>query len=456
VITKKDERKSPVSFVVEVASPPSGCEAVEGDPCPYSMDEVTIEINVIARGPNGGVDTDFDDTVMVSLVPSGILPREGQDVHTLPDGTKALAVPLTAGQATNVPVSFKAAFGSVQLFAEDLGYRPMLVTNECRANGVGCPACYGYEVLPSGCLKPDDDNPHAGYGAAGVTRDMVFDYPTIADTQRVEDTPDAIDYSPLAGFRVHIDGNHPSEFADLSDCVSGGVTRELMVVTAVTADGFYVTDVCNNGGPVHAPDTWRDFGSIFSFNFHAPEDLETGDCIEWLQGGSNDFYGFTELKNPAWSPPACLEGSEGCQPACLDFLPEPLVLDAQTLGDDYSMEMLEGSLVAVQGGTIGMAESCDFNGNGQIDFEDAAEKQCKYDCDDDPGCWLLESYRDYFQFTVSIGNAEIAVVTRGVVAFEPLEHQGETLQYVAGTIKHLSFGGPPWIMSPRNEDDFEL
>lgn len=457
VTTKRDDRVTPVSFVVEVVSEPVSCGATDDDPCPYSMDTVTFEINIIALNPGGAPDDTFNNTVLLSLVPTGILPRANQNVYDLPDGTSALAVPMENGRAESVPVTFKAAFGRVAFFVEDLGYNPINITNECHINGIGCPACWGYDVLPAGCLQVDDDNPLSGHGAAGVSRDLVFENPTVAETQWVENTGDAIDYSPLEGFRVTVDADSPLDLEDFGDCIDGqGNIRELLVVTAVTADGFYVTDVCNNGGPVHAADTWRDFGSIFAFNFHAPDDLQTGDCITWLQGGSNDFYGFTELKNPAWSNPVCAEGQQGCQIACLDFLPEPRVLDAQTLNDPYAMEMLESSVVAVEGGIIGMVESCDFNGNGQIDYDHDEEKQCNYDCQDDPQCWLLESYRDYFQFTVSIGSAEIAVVTRGVVAFDPLEHQGETITRVAGTVKHLSFGGPPWILNPRDEDDFQL
>ena len=61
-----------------------------------------------------------------------------------------------------------------------------------------------------------------------------------------------------------------------------------------------------------------------------------------------------------------------------------------------------------------------------------------------------------FWNTVNLGGAEIAVVTRGVVTFDPLMHQGQTIGYIAGTLKHLSFGGPPWILQPRDEDDFQL
>lgn len=457
-VTKENNiQTTPVSFAIEVVSTPTQCDALEESPCPFSMDTVTFHVDITAINSRGAPDTSYNDTVLLSLVPSGILPREGEGVYTLPDGRKAVAVPMTNGRATDVPITFKAAFGKVQFIVEDMGYRPIQITNDCQINGTGCPACWGEGVLAQGCFQADDDNPKPGQGGAGVSKTLHFLNPTVADVQYVEDTPDAIETSPLGGFRVTVDGVSPNDLTDMSDCIDGnGDPRELLVITAVTSDGFFVTDVCNNGGPVHAPDTWRSFGSLFAFNFHAPDDLVTGDCVTWFQGGSNDFYGFTELKNPAWSSPVCLEGAAGCQPSCMDYLPEPFVLDAATLSNDYTMEGLESSLVAVENGTIGFSQSCDFDGNGQIDYEDQAEKECKYDCQDEADCWVLEDYKDYFQFTVHVGSGELALVLQGVVAFNPLEHEGENLSYVAGTIKHLSFGGPPWMLYPRNEGDFQF
>jgi len=193
---------------------------------------------------------------------------------------------------------------------------------------------------------------------------------------------------------------------------------------------------------------------MFAFNFHAPEDLVTGDCVTWVQGSVDEFYGFTEMKNPAWSSPVCMEDVSGCEPSCIGYLPEPRSLDSATLNNDYSMEMLEASLVAVENATIGYSTSCDFNGNGQIDFDDSEENNCKRNCEANYDCWVLEDYKNYFQFTVHVGEGKIAVILQGVVAFDPLEHEGETVSYIGGIVKHLSFARPPWQLYPRNEDDF--
>jgi len=459
VVNRQDRTHELSSFYVEVVQSPSGCQATHDDPCPFSMDSVTVHLKITALRPDGTMDTEYSDTVALSLVPSGMWPNGTENLYGLPGqvaGEQSVKiVTLQAGQATDVPVTFQAAFGAMQIMVEDLGYRPKLVTNECLTHGTDCPACWssGHAELGMGCLSTDDDNLAPGTGAVGVTRDFIFDTPTVADVQRVD--KDHIDESPLSGYRVLIEGDDANDFSSLDDCIDGqGQIRALLVVTAVTSQGFYLTDVCNNGGPLHAADTWRDFGSVYAFNFNSPENLRTGDCITLLQGGEDDFNGFTELKNPAWSDPTCIDGQAGCPPACEQFLPDPVMLDGATILDDFAMEKLEASLVGAQHVTVGHTVHCDSNGNGQVDYDIAEEKNCKFDCEDDPDCWVYETYTQYFQYTVNVDGSELAVVTQGVVPFDPNEHQGETISYVAGTLKQLSFGGPPWILLPRTADDF--
>ncbi len=443
------------SYKLSIVGTPGSCAATSEDPCPYSEAPMTFHIDIVALRPNGSLATDYSGTVAVSLQPSGKWADGMEDIYPMPGGRLVHVVRLEAGEARNIPISFYSAFGEVQLVAEDLGYEPKVVSNECLSQGTDCPACWtGGSDLAPGCFAQDDDNPNPGSGATGVSRDLVFAYPRIADLQRVDEFH--TEESPLAGFRVRVEGDDPALFQDLSDCVDGqGAIRQLLVVNAVTTSGFFVTDVCNGGGPVHAPEDWFSFASIYAFNFHAPENLRTGDCITWLEGGQDDFYGFTELKNPAWSDPYCRPDVAGCPPACENLLPEPVELDAATLSDDFAMEQLESGLVALRNVVIGQHRECDTNGNGQIDFDIQEENDCKRQCERDPNCWVLESYHEYFQFTVNKEGAEMAVVLRGVVAFDPLEHEGETVGYVAGVVKDLSFGGPRWILLPRNSDDFQ-
>ena len=128
--------------------------------------------------------------------------------------------------------------------------------------------------------------------------------------------------------------------------------------------------------------------------------------------------------------------------------------DWRTILDDYEMEMREASLVTVRNAVLGTHQVCDTNGNGQLDWDIPAEADCSDDCGDDAGCYVYENYADYFQFTVNVDGAEIAVVTRGVVIFDPLENPGQTISSITGVVKHLSFGRPPWTIQPRSDDDF--
>jgi len=46
------------------------------------------------------------------------------------------------------------------------------------------------------------------------------------------------------------------------------------------------------------------------------------------------------------------------------------------------------------------------------------------------------------------------VVSAGSVPdFDPLEKQNQPLDRVVGTLRHLSFGRPAWILEPRRPGD---
>lgn len=454
-VTKtEDLRTHTVSFKVTTVSHPAGCTGDQADPCPFSMDNIRFVFSIEALQGNGERAVEYNGTAIISLVPAGILPTPAEDQNVKKYlGQNVYIATLTEGIAENVEVDFHGAFGKIQFIVEDIGYTPSIIPLECVTNGTNCPPCFNQDPLPSGCFSADDLDPSSGTGAAGVSDDLYFENPSIAQIQQVESV-DEISNSPLEGFRITVDGNSPEDVGTFEGCIDNqGNVRELLVVTAVTNDGFNITDVCNNGGPFHSPDTWWQFASVYAYNFNTPENLFTGDCITFFQGGAEEFFGFTELKNPAWSDPVCLD--EECTPACVDLTPPPVLLTAAMIRNDFTMEMLEAAVVAVEDAVVGHGLACDTNGNGSVDWEIDEERDCYYDCSDDPSCWSLESYSDYFQYTVNVNGAEIAVVTRGIVNFDPLENEGSVISYIAGTIKHLDFGGPPWILQPRNEEDFQ-
>jgi hypothetical protein len=108
----------------------------------------------------------------------------------------------------------------------------------------------------------------------------------------------------------------------------------------------------------------------------------------------------------------------------------------------------------------------DTNGNGVVDFSVAEEATCSNDCGDDPGCIIAETYNRYQQWTVHFQDGtnktrEVTVVSQGAVPkFNPMAayaaYQGKTpkrLSRIVGTMRHLSFGRPPWTLELRRPSD---
>lgn len=243
-------------------------------------------------------------------------------------------------------------------------------------------------------------------------------------------------------------------------CAAG---EQRLVVTQVGVAGFYVTDVCNRVDPTSATDPLTsDYASLYVYNFNTPEELSRGDCLLMFQGAVDEFQGFTEMKNPFWEVDHCEESDGFCEvgePKCRHLLPTPTELDSSMLADDLAMEKLESSVVTVRNGVSPATfESCDFNDDGVVDWYDEEEDACYEDCEDAPsGCIVKENYDRYFTWFVTVGGEKVGVVTRGVIdesVFNPEERLGETVYSITGTLKHLSFGTPAWIMNPRDQEDF--
>jgi hypothetical protein len=416
----------------------SGCGQSRAEPCLHEAESRPYKASIRALTAEGNLDTSFNGNVVVSLLPGGIL----DESFLMTGGRRIRTLLLTGGLASDVDLSFARGFGDLRLLVEDLGY-----TRAALATDAVC-----FDIYPSaGCFARDDDDPGSGSGAAGVSGPISFTYPRIYDIQftLVEAVGEAEGWpSPLDGFRPLIDADSRTDVPTLADCDGGPEgRRELLVVTGVTVDGFFATDVCNAAGPA--------FAHVYVYNFNTPEDLVVGDCLLELTGTIQEFHGFTELKNPFWIVDCDPEDPSCAEPRCLDLVPAPITLDASLLANQHSMEGLEAGVVEITGATIASTiRSCDLNGNGAISGDE--EWACSRTCGDDIDCMVLENYETYFQFTVHKDGYELNVVTRGTLDFDPEEHLGQTVTRITGTLRHLDFGRPPWTIEPRTEDDFEL
>ncbi|MBU1238758.1 hypothetical protein KJ865_03530, partial [Myxococcota bacterium] len=208
-----------------------------------------------------------------------------------------------------------------------------------------------------------------------------------------------------------------------------------------------------------------DYASLYIYNFNTPEDMFKGDCLLMFQGALDEFQGFTEMKNPFWTVDWCTDAEEAegwCtveEPKCRHLIPDPVELTGADLDDPIAMEKLESALVRVTNVTASSEfRPCDLNGDGMIDYDNYEEDQCKENCGDEVNCVVKEDFEQYFTWTVDLDGVEVGVVTRGIVDFDPeaTASLGANVYSITGTLKHLSFGSPAWIITPRDQDDFCL
>lgn len=222
-----------------------------------------------------------------------------------------------------------------------------------------------------------------GTFATGVTETLWFKNPHVRDIQESTTTTT----SPFEGQRIT-------------------VTDGTMVVTEVTHEGFYITDT---------DDT--EWNSVYMFTFSRPDDIVRGDTLSRLSGTVDEFLGFTEMQNPAFT----VSGS--------GVVPPPTVLDCNTdvLAGGLAMERYEAGLVEVADADIEV-------------------------CPSFPSC---PDYDQYQQWTVQLPcGARLNVVSNfSLPDLDPEINQGQTLSILRGTLRHVQFANPQWIFEPRDEGD---
>src|SRR5262249_40917269 len=150
--------------------------------------------------------------------------------------------------------------------------------------------------------------------AAGVSPPVQYALPKVSDVQGVG----ALTPYPYEG--IEINTQDP----------------QYLVVTRVSSDGFFVTDI-------EANEVKLGYNSLFAYNFSTPPGMRVCDRVTYLAGTPNDFFGFTELNFPSYRLDYVFEGQGEC------LVPEPTPLTTGTIFDGVTMEKLESSLVQLKG-----------------------------------------------------------------------------------------------------------
>lgn len=404
---------------------------------PFSLTPDVIGVDLEVLGPNGRRLDSFDGYVELRAEPGVIDSIESSTESFGPH------VRITGGMGTGLRIHLVRAYSDVRIWAEEIGYRPAAPAAAACSNGVDDDGD-GHVDFPAdvGCRYANDDDETLGSHAIGVSDVLFYANPSLADVQGRSSA------TPLAGRLVTVDQGE-------------------MIVTRITTDGFYVSEVADG-----AVVPW---GSLFVFNFNTPPFLQPCDRIVRVSGSMTEFFGFTELNFPAWKrdkwcPPG-MAGTDTCvtdeglplEPRACP-IPEPVVLDDTVLGSP-DMEMHEAEFIRIRGlrmpTRFGPAfppegSNCDLDGDGNVNLDPGPERDCSRACDAELACSEWNQFLEFGQFAMHTDTRVINVVTRDSVPdFEPTEHLGETFDAVSGTLRHFAPLGPQrgFILEPRCGDD---
>ena len=465
-----------------------------GQPAAYTVD-------VEAHRPDGSIDTSFNGFVRASVKPGtvGAVTPVDPKSGIVTDGRN---VQLVNGVARGVTVNVAAAYGDARIWFEDIGYAPADIlrnpppqcSNGIDDNGNGT---IDFPADP-GCAFANDDSEELGTFATGVSQSIYFLSPRISDVRGRGMDPMG---TPTGGSVT----NFPHEQVQVDTGWRGSDFAFWTLVTRVSADGFYLSDLQNDLVPrdpnpniLPDPNTVPGYGSVFAFTFSTPPKMRVCDRFKLFGGTASDFHGFTEIGFPTW----LLEEWDPTVRPC--GVPEPHSISPGDLANPDLLFKLESSLVRIEsvnnwtihvakhfGPTLLTAEAdgsykpteaasnCDFNHNGKVDFDGGAENICSCYCDGcssdprnpnaspaipiagDPECSEYSQYSGHNEFKLvinfqidpmNLSQLKIQVDGSSSALFDPLAIRGQPIRSFTGTFRYFS-GGSQFTIEARCDDD---
>jgi hypothetical protein len=221
--------------------------------------------------------------------------------------------------------------------------------------------------------------------SAGISPVIWWEQPTIAEFQFTDDT----ETNQLEGEYVEV-----------------RVDDRQVVVTAIDAAGFWVTDLLDGTGT---------FNSLYIYTFQKPADeIVEGAQLVLLNGGDQEYLASTQFSWPTY------EVGESTL-----AVPDAVELDEDTACDDLLMEALEGSRL--------IARDVSIPGDFTVDSE------------------AFTDFEEYGQWPVALGSCMIYAESGSTVPdFYPPDHAGESFDSVSGMLKEV-YG--KWILTVLGSED---
>lgn len=450
---------------------------LESDPLPYAVPaRVDVEITANPTGRH------FTGYVQLLAEPGEVVSLTSETNQTTRTGLQIIN-----GEPARAQVEISGGFGDTRIIVEDMGHDPGPAQGAACDNGLDDDRD-GLTDYPDdpGCFLRNDNNETSGTHAVGLSESIWFNNPRLAHVQGCNLVPD------LASQAITVE-------------------RGVMYVTAVTVNGFYVTDVSYMNPefvgcqPTECCEGGR-YSHLYAYNFNTPQGMRVCDRLEWVGGIVGDFFGFTELSFPSWGR-YDLDGdpSNGLtlmrkEPGDITAEDCPIWSTPVTgpmLTNRRLMETYEASLVHIEDAELPTEwVNCDFNGNGEVAFnprydefapaEEVAAVLGEYYsdycapeegpsgemvcsevfCNDtcvERTCAELTNFREYGQYPVLVDNTPVLVVTSSNIPhFNPRRLAREAapepaiLNRLGGVLKEFAPLDSPWIIEPRCPQDLYI
>jgi hypothetical protein len=180
------------------------------------------------------------------------------------------------------------------------------------------------------------------------------------------------------------------------------VAKGTLVVTYVSLDGFYLTDVDSDA-----------YNSMYVYTHGIPY-TDAGDVLSYVSGTVSEFYGLTEMSFPDYDVRCNFHSP-----------PTPVELTQQLLADDTVMERYEAGLVSLTNLKVYRVDDNDYLNYGQ---------------------WVGRA----------ANGAEVTMLTLDALPlFDPREGSNRTAVFekVVGVLRQHWSAKPEWIVIPRTECD---
>lgn len=295
-------------------------------------------------------------------------------------------------ESFNGVVRFYITTGELSLTSE----KGQLENGELKDFAVQVKLAYGPTHIR---VRDEGEKDRPGSFAIGASDTIYFSTPTIRQVQ------------------MHEDNKFSSGLTDRSFWSKRQVTIDEgdLVVTAITVDGMYVSDLDETEG----------YGHIFVYNYDTPIGVSVGDVLSSLSGSVFEFASIsTQFTNPSW-----VKSDKKHDDVT------PIMIQGPEIENTSEMEKLESALVCVKNVTIPQ-----FTTNSDY-------------------------YNSYKQWPIELGDGNyMKVISDGVAKnFDPTKNIGKTIKSVTGNLLQRPKGSDPdpalktyWIIQLREEEDLVL